>query len=475
LPVGLHRIGFWLTLLIAGIVFLAVSEYPHNRQLWGGTFSLAVLVEAALCLIACHFIGLVIRFNFARRQAIGGEPLPAILLHLGLSVLYLLTLLIVISYVFEQNVGTLLATSGAISIFIGFVLRDTILDFFTGFSLNFDETLRTHKLVRVCLRSGTEHFGTVTNISWRSTSLRNLRNETVILPNRELGFATIIQPTEPRHSIETTESLQFPLSADIDQTLSALRDAIEHCILEGTLVRDPDYAVRLEGIDRDGVSVSLMYQYDPLIYTPSAARHSLIASVLQHLKAARQRPLKPVLIESLDDRPAPLQDDAYLQLASVDLFSWLDEKTLREISARTTRTVSSPGESVVTENEPGESMYLVARGLLTVSTRGETGPVQLTVLGPGSYFGELSLLTGKPRLSTVTTQRMSVLYEVPKHVIVSLVESDADVADRLSRIVVRNRGAHDKRLELSNRSAEDTLNQEGLLKRILDYVESLRH
>lgn len=60
------------------------------------------------------------------------------------------------------------------------------------------------------------------------------------------------------------------------------------------------------------------------------------------------------------------------------------------------------GETIVREGERGDSLFLIASGTVRVSTRGEQDEdVPLAVLGPGDFFGEVSLLTGRPRTATV--------------------------------------------------------------------------
>ncbi len=71
------------------------------------------------------------------------------------------------------------------------------------------------------------------------------------------------------------------------------------------------------------------------------------------------------------------------------------------------------GDVIIHEGEPGSSMYVIASGEVKVYTRG-TGnsgaKVYLAKLGEGDFFGEVSVLTGKPRTATITaSQRTEVL------------------------------------------------------------------
>lgn len=61
-----------------------------------------------------------------------------------------------------------------------------------------------------------------------------------------------------------------------------------------------------------------------------------------------------------------------------------------------------PGEIVVKEGSPGDSMFIICNGEVSVVTKDKNGKdIQLAELGEGDFFGEVSLLTGRPRTATI--------------------------------------------------------------------------
>lgn len=72
------------------------------------------------------------------------------------------------------------------------------------------------------------------------------------------------------------------------------------------------------------------------------------------------------------------------------------------------------GSVILNEGDPGSSMYLIASGEVKVYTRGTGGPVYLAKLGEGDFFGEVSVLTGKPRTATITASQRSELLRLDK-------------------------------------------------------------
>ncbi|MBK5258199.1 MAG: cyclic nucleotide-binding domain-containing protein [Thermoanaerobaculia bacterium] len=75
------------------------------------------------------------------------------------------------------------------------------------------------------------------------------------------------------------------------------------------------------------------------------------------------------------------------------------------------------GAVIISEGDPGDSMYIISSGEVRVYTRGTTarpGSVYLAKLGEGDFFGEVSVLTGKPRTATITASKPTELLRLDK-------------------------------------------------------------
>ena len=71
------------------------------------------------------------------------------------------------------------------------------------------------------------------------------------------------------------------------------------------------------------------------------------------------------------------------------------------------------GLPIIEQHDTGKSVYIIANGSVKVYTTLLSGErVDLAVLWPGDFFGEMSFLTGKPRTATVETAEDAVILEV---------------------------------------------------------------
>jgi CRP/FNR family transcriptional regulator, cyclic AMP receptor protein len=97
-------------------------------------------------------------------------------------------------------------------------------------------------------------------------------------------------------------------------------------------------------------------------------------------------------------------------LRQVPLFESLSEADLQSF-AELVRERSYPrGSVIVFEEDPGDALYVVAAGQVKVVLVAEDGrEVILSVLGPGSFFGEMAILDEGPRSAHVIAMEESNL------------------------------------------------------------------
>jgi CRP-like cAMP-binding protein len=84
-------------------------------------------------------------------------------------------------------------------------------------------------------------------------------------------------------------------------------------------------------------------------------------------------------------------------LASCRLFSGVGAEVLEHVAARATEIGFPAGHVIARQNEIGTGFFVVMEGRVRVIRDGR----RLAELGPGDFFGELSVLDGQPRNAQV--------------------------------------------------------------------------
>jgi len=118
-------------------------------------------------------------------------------------------------------------------------------------------------------------------------------------------------------------------------------------------------------------------------------------------------------------------------LPKIPLFSSLPAEQLRALVEKCRFIDRAPGQAVVREGEAGDALYVIVRGEFEVTVAVRAEPIGR--LGEGAFFGELAVLTNRPRSATVTAISDAQLLEIDRAVLASLVESDPAVLRTLLR------------------------------------------
>ncbi|MBM3659499.1 MAG: cyclic nucleotide-binding domain-containing protein [Actinobacteria bacterium] len=86
------------------------------------------------------------------------------------------------------------------------------------------------------------------------------------------------------------------------------------------------------------------------------------------------------------------------RLAGVPLFAALDRKHLQQLASLVTEVDVAAGRELIHEGEVGHEFFIVVDGEAEV----RIGDRVVARRGPGEYFGEIALLSNRPRTATVT-------------------------------------------------------------------------
>jgi CRP/FNR family transcriptional regulator, cyclic AMP receptor protein len=119
--------------------------------------------------------------------------------------------------------------------------------------------------------------------------------------------------------------------------------------------------------------------------------------------------------------------DSEGKLASVDLFSALSNRQLRKLLDRAREVRHGSGHEIATEGQGALAFHLLLDGHVRVDVHGRN----VRTLGPGDYFGEISMIDGKPRSATITATDDVTALAIPHQEFERLVADEPDFARAL--------------------------------------------
>jgi MFS superfamily sulfate permease-like transporter/CRP-like cAMP-binding protein len=162
-------------------------------------------------------------------------------------------------------------------------------------------------------------------------------------------------------------------------------------------------------------------------FADPAARH-WFADADQAIEWAERRLLGS--IDSFSQQEIPLERLAFA--------AGLDGGEIEALRQVLRRKELDPGETLFREGEPGDHLYLLARGAVSISIGGADRASRIVTFAPGSIFGEAAMLDGGLRSATAVVAEDAVVYSLSR----SGLEQLASIHPALANKLLLNLGRH---------------------------------
>ena len=129
-------------------------------------------------------------------------------------------------------------------------------------------------------------------------------------------------------------------------------------------------------------------------------------------------------------------------LRQVPMWRTLTHEELQTLGDRLKRLHYAPGETIVHQGDSGASMFVILGGSVSVNFAGKSGHVEeLATLEPGSFFGEMSLLTGSKRTASVIAVDEVECGELEKHDVADILTRRPELAQQISDLLEKRQTA----------------------------------
>jgi len=164
--------------------------------------------------------------------------------------------------------------------------------------------------------------------------------------------------------------------------------------------------------DNSGVYVIPIDDEDFMVESETETRPSVPQIVVEpssagiEVEAAELDDISELDLEDIEEIPLPapraLGQAAAEALAATPLFSGLSQEALESLVEELQLIQLADKEVLFHEGDPGDALYVIVEGEVSVQAEGPPR-VEMARLGPGSFMGEVALMTDQPRSATVTS------------------------------------------------------------------------
>jgi len=356
------------------------------------------------------------------------RSIPGVVRNFVAFIIYLLAIFGVIAFVFDRPITSLLATSGLIFTLIGLAIQFDISNIFSGIALNIERPFRPGDWIKI----GSYDEGKVLDITWRTTRIETRMGNVVIIPNSAASQTVVKNFSYPDDRLWQGFTVQVSPEYRPERVEKILRDAV----LSVQEVLEPWVTV---AEIKDGLANYWVYFYVQDYGKRYYYNEILWKQVWTHLNRAGITPArKPQDIHLFQDeapRDEPSSKSLRL-LQEVDIFQPFSDEAKAGLSRQMQARYFAAGETVVHQGDQTNSLFIIAEGVVEVWVQFEDGQsAEVARLGVGGVFGEMALLTGETRNSTVRAKTDAHLYEITKEDISPLILEAPEISDRLSEIL----------------------------------------
>lgn len=203
---SLHRMTFtWL--FLAGL-FAAIVTYqlkPDVREALGKFVTVIFLFS--ITLVSARLTSGFVNLFIQRKEGVSASLIS----NLAKTVVMVLGILIILQTI-GIEIAAIVTTLGIGGLAVGLALQDTLANLFAGFYLIISKQVKTGDYIK--LEDSKE--GYVTDITWRTTTVKSLANNVVIIPNSQLGTAIFTNYHLPAKQLTVTMDVGVSYDSDLE-------------------------------------------------------------------------------------------------------------------------------------------------------------------------------------------------------------------------------------------------------------------
>lgn len=198
-------------LLVLGALMVIVDNVPLPPGILNGVHGVLVFLELLIAIFLLARVTLMILRNAEARY----ESVYAIrgALEIGVKILFIAVGAMIILDNLGISITPILTTLGIGSLAVAIALQDTLGNLFAGLYVRADRFIEAGQYVR--LEGGEE--GYVDSIGWRSTRIRMLPNNMVIVPNNKLVQSIITNYHLPERELAVLVQVGVHYDSDLEK------------------------------------------------------------------------------------------------------------------------------------------------------------------------------------------------------------------------------------------------------------------
>jgi small-conductance mechanosensitive channel len=267
---------YWC-LAIGLFIGAEVSDLP-KQYIYYFSKSIHVIVILSITIATANLIGKIFK-NYIQKSNL---PIPTTGLAYGIlkGTIIVIGFLIILS-VLGISITPLLTALGVGGLAVALALQDTLANLFAGIHILMERSIRVGDFIK--LETGQE--GYVEDITWRTTRVKMLPNNVVVIPNSKLAQSTVTNYYLPETRMALLIPISVSYSSDPEKVEKVLVEEAKKAVGEiPGLLGDPEPFVRfIPGYGESSLDFTLICQVKEFV-DQYLAQHELRKRIFKRFK-----------------------------------------------------------------------------------------------------------------------------------------------------------------------------------------------
>lgn len=417
------------------IVWTRISQLRMGQSLIFLKYLIGVMIWLSFAWGLVRVIDILFWELFIERRL--KKVVPKLLKQLIYILVFFIAILGIVGVLFEKSVTGLLTASGVVGLIVGLSIKNLMADIFNGVAMNLDRPFRIGDYIYLHDFNLNEPVK-VLEVNWRATRLERLNSQLLIISNQKLS-------TMPITNLSRNPFSKEKLLITIDQTIPNKRVAniftAGALSIEGVMA-EPAPLVQMNSFADTGIVYNLSFWINKNKCDPFMVKEKVFLAIAEQLQLAGIQQIIPKTImqhENLQTKQYESISEPKAILQKIDIFKSLSQESFSLLEQHIKTKLVREDEFIVRQGESGDSMFVLAEGLLKVfiSSKEKSELIEVGNITSGQFFGEMSLLTGERRSASVKAVTESLLITIPKKAMSCLFEKDPQLIERISTVITK--------------------------------------
>jgi small-conductance mechanosensitive channel len=396
------------------------------------------LVQTIFWLFVIHAVlsGLNVLLFVGAKEGTWQSRMPKLFVDLVRAIIVMILGAIMLSTVWNLDLGHLIAALGVGSIVLGLALQDPLGNLFSGMVLLFERPLAVGDWIKLA-----DNVGQVVETNWRAVHLHTKSKDLIIIPNAALAKGSFINFSRPSKIHRETIRVQFSYNDPPNKVKRVLLEAAQRT---PGIIEHPDTTMSVSACDDSRII------YDAKVFMDDYAHESKVRDLFQSLVwyAARRYgltmpyPIGTTInvtredIEAEERAPLPPAD-----LAAFPRFGLGGYGKENAISRQAVQHFAK-GEPIVAEGDILPGIYLILKGKVSLGVSAASGKkVEIAQVGPGEFFGERAAITSGVSDMTATALEDLELLMLDRDSLQSLLDRTPPLSREIGSVIEARRQA----------------------------------